>query len=165
MDGHDDSSRRLACIEERLDAIERALGIGSAPAPGAPTAQVPPATAATPAASTPRAAAPRQPEPAADDGGAASRWMAWGAAIAFLLAAIYLLRLVYDSGWLTPPRQATLALLGGITLIGTGLVIERIDRLYAAYLPAAGSVVLYTTAYAAHLYHGLIGRGAAVAAI
>ncbi len=39
--------------------------------------------------------------------------MGWTGATLLVLAAAYLIRLVYDAGWLTPPRQLGLAVLGG----------------------------------------------------
>lgn len=160
--------QQLARLEERLAVLERVLGV--TPATAAPPAPPPASTpTAAPAAPAPVAAKPATPQqPAADrrdDGGMASRWMAWGAAFAFLLASVYLLRIVYDSGWLTPPRQLGLATLGGSALIATGLFISRIDRAYAAYLPAAGIVVLYLSAWAAHLYYQLVDRDVALAAV
>ncbi len=155
MDAQQELQDRLARIEARLDALAQRLEM---PLPAAPVATTPKAIAKTPAYKPP-------PRAAAEEGSGASRLMAWGAAVAFLLAAIYLLRIVYDSGWLTPPRQVGLALLGGLALIATGLFVSRIDRMYAAFLPAAGTVVLYITAYAAHLHYDLIARGGAFAAI
>lgn len=168
MDAQKELQDRLARIEERLAAIERRLVM---PLPAAPVRSVTPAAPQSPAVPpgqgtpkpAPRTSAP--PRASEDDGSSASRLMAWGAAIAFLLASVYLLRIVYDTGWLTPPRQVTLATLGGLALIATGLLVSRIDRAYAAYLPAAGTVVLYITAYVAHLHYGMIDRGAAFAAI
>jgi uncharacterized membrane protein len=95
----------------------------------------------------------------------ASAWLAWSGSIAFVLAASYFLKLVYDSGWLTPERQIGLAVLGGIALIAVGLHLARVDRPYAGYLPATGIVVLYGAAYAAHAYYHLIQAAPAVFAV
>lgn len=94
--------------------------------------------------------------------------MAGGAAVAFLLAAVYLLRVVYDSGWLTPAREVALAVFGAGALIAAGLWLAREDRAgreYAAWLPAAGCVILFVAAYGAHLYYDLISRNTAIAAV
>ena len=90
--------------------------------------------------------------------------MAWAAGFALLLAAIYFLKLVYDVGWLTPERQLLLASIAGFGLIGIGIFFARIDRNYAAYLPALGLVVLFLTVYTAHLYYHLWNSETAVAA-
>jgi uncharacterized membrane protein len=90
--------------------------------------------------------------------------MAWAAGFALLLAAIYFLKLVYDVGWLTPERQLLLASIAGFSLIGMGIFVARIDRNYAAYLPALGLVVLFLTVYTAHLYYHLWNSETAIAA-
>jgi len=94
--------------------------------------------------------------------------MGWAGATLLVLAAAYLIRLVYDTGWLTPPRQIALAFLGGSTLIAAGLRLgrsERVGRDYASLLPAAGLVVFYLAIYGAHLYYHLISPSLALAAV
>ncbi len=91
--------------------------------------------------------------------------MGWTGATLLVLAAVYLIRLVYDTGWLTPPRQLGLAVLGGIALIVAGLRLRRLDSQYASLLPAGGLVVFFLAIYGAHLYYHLIGAGAATTAV
>ena len=91
--------------------------------------------------------------------------MGWTGATLLVLAAAYLIRLVYDAGWLTPPRQLGLAMLGGLGLIGAGLKLRRLDSNYASLLPAGGLVVFFLAIYGAHLYYHLIGAGAAATAV
>ncbi|MCA9506479.1 MAG: DUF2339 domain-containing protein [Myxococcales bacterium] len=91
----------------------------------------------------------------------ATRLMAWGASAAFILAAGYFVKLVYDAGWLTPARQVGLAGASGMALIGAGLGLSRFDRDYSAYLPAVGIVVLYLSIFAGHVFYGLFGLPAA----
>ena len=183
---------RLAAVEARLGRLER-LVLGSPDTtrhewsmpsrPSAPAATpdttpgaAPPITAAVTRQPAPgarpapiaAAARPAQPEPAAHPHSRApeaSAWLAWSGSIAFVLAASYFLKLVYDSGWLTPERQIGLAVLGGIALIAIGLHLARVDRPYAGYLPATGIVVLYGAAYAAHAYYHLIQAAPAVFAV
>jgi uncharacterized membrane protein len=155
---------QLARLEARLSAIEDRLEMR------APTAsrarRVPPAP--------PRAAAPAPPAaartttPPTPAGGwsiSVTGIMASGAGVAFVLAAVYFLKLVYDFGWLTPERQVGLALLGGVGLIVGGLGLANQDRAYAAYLPAFGIVIVYLTIYAADLYYAMIGPGMVVAGV
>lgn len=168
MDALQEIRLQLQRLEARLATLERAAGIATSPPPTAPTSPTPTPTSA--AAAAPRTvSAPARPaapaKSASDDGNLAARWMAGGAAVAFLLAAVYLLRVVYDSGWLTPAREVALAALGGGALVVGGLLLARIDRAYAAWLPAAGSVILYVAAYGGHLYYELISRNAAIAAV
>ncbi|MEQ9407199.1 MAG: DUF2339 domain-containing protein [Fuerstiella sp.] len=82
--------------------------------------------------------------------------MAVGAALSFLLAAAYFIGLVYDSGWLTPGRQLTIAAVFGLVLICGGLLLANRNLQYAAYLPAVGVVILYLTVYAGQMYYHMI---------
>lgn len=91
--------------------------------------------------------------------------MGWTGATLLVLAAVYLIRLVYDAGWLTPPRQLGLAVLGGVGLIVAGLRLRRLDSNYASLLPAGGLVVFFLAIYGAHLYYHLIGTGVATTAV
>jgi uncharacterized membrane protein len=179
-----DINERLNNFENRLLEIEVRLGIAKE---GAPRPQTPPATQSAPArgpdttAKRPWAeleSAPRAAEtsglsqhPATKPGHVQSpqpvsttQLMAWAAGFALLLAAVYFLKLVYDVGWLTPERQLLLASMAGFSLIGIGVFFARIDRNYAAYLPALGLVVLFLTVYTAHLYYHLWNSESAIAA-
>jgi uncharacterized membrane protein len=160
---------RLAAIETRLARLERLLAPGYAEGASkdAPDSQPPSRAvdAPTPPAASRRvqverrpAAARRAPEPDVHT----THWMAVAASFAFLLGAVYFIKLVYDTGWLTPGRQVGIALLTGIGLIAGGLAFARSDRAYAAYLPALGVVVLYLALYAGHLGYGLLGLGVAL---
>jgi len=91
--------------------------------------------------------------------------MGWTGVTLLVLAAAYLIRLVYDAGWLTPNRQLLLAVLSGVALIAAGLKLRRRDNHYASLLPAGGLVVLFLAIYGAHLYHHLIGAGAATTTV
>lgn len=175
MPDHDALEQQLAIIEARLARLEKLLRL-SVPEPASVT-QPPAASSEGPASLSPPAspaplAAPfalQEPDSAARPQRASSsapsldttQLLGWSGATALVLAAIYLIRLGIDSGWLTPVRQLVLATLGAGGLIGGGLLLRRHDRQYAAFLPAAGVVVLFATVYAAHLYYGLIGGQAA----
>jgi uncharacterized membrane protein len=75
--------------------------------------------------------------------------------IFLMMAALYLVKLAVDSGWLTPLRQVVLAAALGISLIVAGLKIKIKDREYLSYLPAAGCVILFLTALGGCLVHKL----------
>ncbi len=102
---------------------------------------------------------------AAEEPVSATRLMAWCAGLTFILAMIYFLKLVYDSGWLTPVRQIGLAYLAASGLITAGFFLEKRDRQYAAYLPAVGIVLLYLTTFTAHLYFHMFDRPASMVVI
>lgn len=76
--------------------------------------------------------------------------------ICFVLAAIFIVKLAMDSGWLNLERQWGLLNLLGVSLIGYGMFGSFIqDVHYRSYLASAGMVVLYIAALACHLYFGL----------
>ena len=91
--------------------------------------------------------------------------MAWCAGITFILAAVYFLKLVYDTGWLTPVRQIAIAYLSGTALIVGSFYFDKKDKQYAAYLPAVGLVVLYLTTFVAHVNYGFYTHGPATALV
>ncbi len=181
-------SHYLQGIEARLARIEQTLALCNEAAPqtlaevqGAepsdkvqnqPTTESRPVSSAfaaldhapTSAAPVPKSAHARPPRQASNQPSNldATRLLGWSGATALVLAALYLIRLGIDSGWLTPLRQLGLAAFGGGALIVGGLLLRRLDRQYASFLPAAGVVVLFATVYGAHLYYGLIDSEAAV---
>ena len=183
------STRDFNNIEQRLFDIEGKLGLqkeivrpppraGSAPPPAAqpsvPHPGTPPPVATptpSPAYGTSRSApstshaAPAPPAARPPESVSATQLMAWGAGFALLLAAVYFLKLVYDVGWLTPERQLAVAALASIALIVGGLFFARVDRAYAAFLPALGLIILYLVAYAAHLYYHLWSGQLAISAV
>jgi uncharacterized membrane protein len=55
--------------------------------------------------------------------------------------------------------------LAGCGLIGGGIALRRADRQYASLLPAGGAVILFLSAYAAHLYYRLIDYPLALSAV
>jgi len=78
------------------------------------------------------------------------------AVICFVFAAGFIIKLSIDSGWLTPHRQVGMAAILGISLILSRFAFVKLDSEYASFLPAAGSIILYITALAAHSYYHLI---------
>ncbi len=142
-----DTNGRLSAIEDRLARIERALNLTGAEPETAPT---PAAAKAQPAGAARSVAQSRLSV-------TTTQLMAWAASIAFILAAGYFVKLVYDAGWLTPERQIGFAFLVGLALIAGGMVLARFDRDYAAYMPSVGVVVLYLATYAGHIFYGMFG--------
>ncbi len=180
-----DLDDRLADLEERIRRLEEARGTAGAPAV---TAEVP--VGATTPPRQRRIPAERERPPLRSDSPPAPPIAAAGVdeprlsvatgvlgvsgAVALVLAAMYLIRLAIDSGWLTPTRQIGLATLSGLALIGLGLMLAGRQpgaaagagrRRYAALLPGAGVVILFLTVYGAHVYHGLISAPVATAAV
>jgi uncharacterized membrane protein len=179
---------RLAAVEERLARIEDQLApqliwpqssptksaqarSPQPPSPGAQAAQLqsPAEELAAARAASAREAAPRSNSSAAPaptrppqtPSSFATSILGWGGAVAFVMAAAYLIRLGIDSGWLTPTVQITAAVVGAFLLIGTGFGLRQSNPAYAGYLPACGVVILFLAIYGGHLYYGLIGAQAA----
>lgn len=146
---------RVSELEHRLSRLETLLTSHDRPAATQ-------AALARTAPSAPRVGAnARPPEPQIKAG----TLLGWGGALAFLLAAAYLIRLVIDSGWLTPLRQVAFSAVFGFALIGAGFSLRKSDRDYAGLLPAVGIAVLFLTVYGGHLHHHIIDLREASAAV
>lgn len=77
------------------------------------------------------------------------------ALICFVFAAVFIVKLAMESGWLTPVRQWGLLTIFGFTLTLFGLFFERIEKSYRSYACAAGIIVLYISAYSSFLYFNI----------
>jgi len=150
---------RLALIEARLSRIESKLALPRIPAESAPAKVSSTVKVEKPTATF-------TPKPAEESRNSSiTTLLGWSGAAALVMAAVYLIRLALDSGWLTPERQIGLALVGGLTLIGAGLALRHANRQYASLLPAGGIVTLFLTIYGAHMFYGLISPQAATAGV
>lgn len=140
---------RLTSIETRLSKIESRFGT-STEAPPAKKESNPWIHDSSPRSPRQESASLNLPE--ATQG----NWLGIIAVICFVLAAGFIIKLSIDSGWLTPIRQIGLASLLGMSLVGAGFALMQSDREYASFLPSAGVIVLYLTAFAAHRLYSLI---------
>lgn len=160
-----ETEERLSQIESRLTAIERFLRASapqSAPPPRAASAPPPvPAVALPPSAFSEPLVAAQHSEP----GMGVTSLLGWAGATALVLAAIYLVVLAVEAGWLTPLRQVLLAMLGGSALITIGLLLRSRDMQYASLLPAAGVVILFLSIFGAHNHYHLVGATFATSGI
>jgi hypothetical protein len=168
----DEILARLASIEQRLLRLEKAVyPPDSMPRPiSVPSAPTEPATSfARPESSppiTPRPVSARREQPASGrDDTTITSLLGWAGAVAFVLAAAYLIRLAIDAGWLTPTVQIACAALFGFVLIAVGFALRGANHRYAGLLPAAGVAILFLSVYGAHLLYHLTGAYVAGAAI
>lgn len=186
----EDVEGRLVALEQRLANVERQLApqFGSPRQPGQPARPTSPPPQATdrarspsqalagPAAATtapvqPVAGAPRSraaagaPASHQNDTSLVTSVLGWGGAVAFVLAAAYLVRLGIDSGWLTPQVQIAAAVVAGFLLIGAGFGLRGAGGNYAGYLPACGIVILFLAIYSAQLFYRLVDAQVAVLAL
>ncbi len=98
----------------------------------------------------------------------AGKLLVWLGAAALAIAGIYLVR--HSIGLITPETRMIAAALFGLGLIATGEYARAgklfsDDPRFAQALVGAGVAVLYATAYGAYVLFGLIGTGAASAAM
>lgn len=144
----------MSTIKERLAAIEARLSMletqGSVKTPLPKSQPAKPVTAAKPTPASPPLA---------------TQLLGWGGAAALVLAASYIIKLALSSGWLTPERQLSIAVLGALAMIGLGIKLRNSDRSYFSLLPAGGITILFIATYGAHLYYSLIGSSLALAAV
>lgn len=146
-------------MEARLSRIESKLAL-----PGISAESAPAKTGST--VKVEKSTAPSTPKAGEESRNSSiTTLLGWSGAAALVMAAVYLIRLALDSGWLTPERQIGLALVGGLTLIGTGLALRHANRQYASLLPAGGIVTLFLAVYGAHMFYGLISPQAATAGV
>lgn len=154
----DDIDERLKSIESRLTNIERTLTITTPKKPISPPEFVEPAKEAY---QTPFFQTKPEPRPPAKPG----NLLGLVATLCFILAATFIVKLVIDTGWLTPKRQIGLAYLLGLSLIGAGFKFLKIDREYASLLPGAGIIILYLTTIAANQFYAIFSFEVALVVI
>lgn len=152
---------KLIQLEKRLGFIEERLGIlpHRQPTP-APAGLPPQTTAAKPDVTVNPGYKPFFPSKTAPMRRAnvseakPGNWLGIIGVICFVLAAVFIVKLSIDSGWLTPQRQIALAALLGISLVGIGFALLDSDKEYASLLPGAGLIILYLAAFASYrIYH------------
>jgi len=131
---HSNLEQKIEKLESRLLHLEKMLGVTGQPV-------------ATSTAPRPKATKPSPLE--------SMSFLGTAGIIFLIMAAVYLVKLAVDSGWLTPARQIVLAAALGFSLIVVGLKIKIKDREYLSYLPAAGCVILFLTALGGCLIHKL----------
>ena len=140
-------------LETRLLHLEKILGVAKTSAQTSPS-PAPVSPSPTPESHKelpPRDAAILQRKSAMDN----MSFIGTAGIIFIVLAALYLVKLAVEAGWLTPFRQLVLAAALGVSLIVAGFKIKIKDREYLSYLPAAGCVILFLTALGGCLIHKL----------
>jgi uncharacterized membrane protein len=94
------------------------------------------------------------------------RWLLYVGIGALVLGSSYLVKLAFDSAWITPAMRVGLSAFGGLVLVAAGLrFADRGLPLFGHLLAGGGFAVVYVAIYAAlHLYE-LIARGTAFGAM
>ncbi|MEO8400189.1 MAG: DUF2339 domain-containing protein [Gammaproteobacteria bacterium] len=142
---------RLDSIESRLKTIENKLWINV------------PSIKASPTPSPTTESTLKTTQQTHDFFSKPANWLGVIGIICFIFAAVFIIKLSIESGWLTHARQICLSALFGFAVMGAGLALLKSDREYASYLPAAGIIILYITTFAAHQIYYLISFNIAVA--
>lgn len=143
---------RVGALEDKVAALQSIIEAQMAsraapstkPAPSIPLRQQPPPIA-------------KQAKPSSTAASVGINWMGLLAALFFVLAAVYLVNLSIESGWLTPARQLVLAAFAGGVLMAIPETGWIRDRAYASILSASGVAILQLTSFAGHFIHGLYG--------
>ncbi|MCM2323708.1 MAG: DUF2339 domain-containing protein [Oligoflexia bacterium] len=141
-----DTAGKLARLENRLNAMESRLAHLEKTGEGK----------ARPTAFVPTVSLPRPTTDAGKETRSAGNALGAVGVVCFALAGIFIVKLAIEEGWLTPLRQLGLAVIFGLSLVVSGFVLRKRDTSYSGYLPAAGVIVLYAAALAAHAYLGLV---------
>ncbi|CAN5575068.1 hypothetical protein BH10BDE1_BH10BDE1_32890 [soil metagenome] len=144
----------LSSLERRIGDLERHLGLR----PKAVDAvQVKPTSVPAMAPMAPTRVSDEAPlgKPQTEIS-SSGHWLGAIAVVCFVLAAGFIIKLSIESGWLTPERQLGLATLFGLSLIASGILFAKADRDYAGFLPGAGIIILYLTAFAAHRFYSVL---------
>jgi hypothetical protein len=133
-------------------------------APAAAAAIAPDAGPATEAAAPPpwTSATPDRPRQSLEEL-ITQRWGVWLGAGALMLAAVFLVRLAVEEGWLGPGLRSIAAALLGVALVVAGEWLARrpakgegLPDLAPAALAAGGVAALFGAAYAATVLYGLL---------
>ena len=85
-----------------------------------------------------------------------AKLFAWVGGLALFLGIIFFVKLSIERGWISPELRTAIGFVIGATLVGAGVVIQRLKRYItlAHTFCATGIVVLYGVTFAAHaLYH------------
>jgi uncharacterized membrane protein len=169
MESPSNVDSRLSALIDRVDMIEEAINhlirdseerdrIANERVNTQPRAVIPPPPVRS-APSLKTSPSLRTPPPAASP----TNWLGLVSVLCFVFAAVFIVKLAIDSGWLTPVRQMAISALFGFSLTGAGLALIKTNRGYASLLPGAGIIALYMTVIASHNLYALIGVEAAVA--
>lgn len=164
-----DIDQRLAAIEKRLSKLE---GVQPQDLQADPPVTEQPPQDPAPSRQVTQSVQQQFARRAPKQGSEVTTLLGIGGIAALVLASVYLIRLAWLAGWLTPERQVLFAALGGVTMIILGLILSKSDRKksgthtdYFSLLPAGGLVVLYVSVFAAQFVYQLIGELTAMGAL
>ena len=164
---------RLGAIERRLDAIEKSLGIATAPAaappPAAPVPPPPPQRSAdelSPDADR-IAAAPAPPRPRVSvESLIGAHWLNRVGIAALLVGAAFFLKYAFENEWIGPAARVGIGIACGVgLLVWSDIFHRRGHRLFAHSLEVVAVGILYLSIWAASQTYALISNGVAFGAM
>lgn len=158
----------LRDFDRRLRRIESALGLrdeAPAMAPSAPAVNPIPTATSSPMPTPTHAKKESAPPLSKTVGGSTGLLLGAVAGLCLILAAVLMIKLAIDSGWLTPVRQVWVTTLFGGLCIATAFVRSLSDPRYASILPGIGVAVLNIAVYGAAFVHRLVEPDTAYIAV
>lgn len=156
MDHELTAEERLALLEKKIDYIIKILGIKAFEKENTESGEPPPIPVrAQPKITSEPFQDHLKPSSHVVQKNSSENFLPILSVICFFLAAIFLVKLSIDSGWMTLEKQWGLLTLFGVALASFSLLIKKIDLNYRSYLGGAGAVILYIAAYSSYIYFGL----------
>lgn len=149
-------------------SIAQPIEVPASPAPAEAAAAPPPPPPPPPPAAPPRPTAPHihvTVHPSLEQR-IGQRWLLYAGIAAIVLGASYIVKLAFDSQWITPAMRVGLSAAGGAVLVAAGLRFAASGlRLFGYTLSGGGFAVIYVAIYAAQHLYALLERGSAFAAM
>lgn len=161
-------SERLTAIELRLSKIELSLPQPQASTRTAsvqsPLASIPVSKPQNPTSNTSRPTTNASGTDTPNASGT-SQILGYGGGAALVIAAVYVIVLAVDNGWLTPARQVLSVVLAGLGMTIGGVLLKDSDSKYMALLPGTGMVLLFLAIFGGHSFYHIIPTPLALIAL
>lgn len=161
----------LSRIEAELGSLKARLSAGgmetraAAPVAAEPVAAAPraetPAPKPIPAATPVRPVKTRAERLDALERMVGTRWLNWVGALVTLAGTAFLLKFLYDRGWIGPAGRVTIGMGIGVSLLWLGeLRLRRFHPLLSQSVSAAGCGALFLTTFLSYKFYDFGGRAA-----
>ena len=93
-----------------------------------------------------------------------TRWLSWAGTVVILVGTAFLLKFMYDRGWIGPAGRVTIGLSIGAVLLVLGEVkLRRLHDLFSQSVSAAGCGALFLTSFLSFKFYDFSGRTATFA--
>ncbi|KKU51577.1 MAG: hypothetical protein A3F26_02020 [Candidatus Ryanbacteria bacterium RIFCSPHIGHO2_12_FULL_47_12b] len=158
-------SEEIQDIKQRLERIEKALGIVEAekpylferiPAPPTATGEIPPPPPPTAGSEVKSTFFSRGAEDFESYIG--QRWLAVVGIVAVIIGASFFLKYAFDNNLIGETGRVILGLLGGLVFVGLGEYFSKKYEKYSWVLSGGGIALFYLSIFAAFAYYDLIAQ-------